>query len=101
VYRGVKADIAKDYPSGQEVAFYGITSTSESIEVMKNFVLNIEPGDPPVAPGAHKGVIFTIELTQNRNCSIADLSFYPEEKEVLLPPNAIFTVVGQVCLCPP
>jgi hypothetical protein len=83
VYRGVRADLTKDYAKGREVTWHGFVSTTKSMGVLEN----------PMFCGQHGNrTIFTIVLTQGQARDITRYSMIEAEDEVLLPPGCKFKV---------
>jgi hypothetical protein len=83
VFRGVK-DLSPDaYKEGDIVTWCQFSSTAATVKVQNSFL-----GQAGVR------TLFTIELTTDRAREIHLYSDYPDEKEVLLPPNSRFVVVS-------
>jgi hypothetical protein len=83
VFRGVK-DLSPDaYKEGDIVTWCQFSSTAAAVKVQNSFL-----GQAGVR------TLFTIELTTDRAREIHLYSDYPDEKEVLLPPNSRFVVVS-------
>ena len=83
VNRGVKADLAAQYPKGREVVWHGFCSTTKSIEVLAN---------PMFCGASGSRTIFQITLTQGQAREITQYSLVASEDEVLLPPGCRFKV---------
>eukprot|EP01043_Picozoa_sp_COSAG02_P065198 COSAG02_NODE_9764_length_2117_cov_1.835481_1_plen_556_part_01 len=83
VNRGVKADLAAQYPKGREVVWHGFCSTTKSIEVLSN---------PMFCGDSGSRTIFQITLTQGQAREITQYSLVASEDEVLLPPGCRFKV---------
>lgn len=83
VYRGMGTSLSK---LGPEYATNGIflwpafSSTTTHIEVTSTFMAS--------------GVMFHLKLAENVARNITDFSFYPTEREILLPPNMLFKVIS-------
>lgn len=77
VYRGVSSLV--DYPGRQEVTWWSLTSTSRERAVAMTF-----------APGGDNSTLFAMNIRSGRE--IGDLSKYPSEREVLLPPMTHFHI---------
>ena len=83
VFRGVK-DLSPDgYKEGDIITWCQFSSTAATVKVQNTFL-----GQTGVR------TLFTIELTTDRAREIHLYSDYPDEKEVLLPPNSRFVVVS-------
>ena len=85
VYRGM-ANIRinlDEYRTGRKLTWFQFSSCASSIEVQKAFIGAV--GDR---------CLFTIELTTSRARLISELSLFPQESEVLLPPNTRLEVVA-------
>jgi hypothetical protein len=83
VFRGVK-DLSPDaYKEGDIITWCQFSSTAATVKVQNTFL-----GQTGVR------TLFMIELTTNRAREIHIYSDYPDEKEVLLPPNSRFVVVS-------
>eukprot|EP01036_Dinobryon_divergens_P061993 gene61993-biopygen37145 len=83
IYRGVKLDLSNVYHKGQTVIWQGFTSTTTSLDVLRQNLL-LGTTSPRT--------LFHIELTSDRARMISDLSMNSGEKDVLLPPNSRFEV---------
>eukprot|EP01046_Picozoa_sp_COSAG06_P001656 COSAG06_NODE_56_length_27627_cov_106.527136_9_plen_268_part_00 len=83
VYRGVKADLSKDYAKGREVTWHGFASTTKSMEVLEHDQFCGKEG---------ARTIFSIALTQGQARDITRYSMIEAEDEVLLPPGCKFKV---------
>lgn len=77
VYRGVS--LLVDYPGRKELTWWPFTSTSREKTVAMNFVSRRD-----------NSTLFVMNIRSGRE--IRDLSEYPDEKEVLLPPMTHFTI---------
>ena len=85
VYRGmanVRINL-DEYRTGRKLTWFQFSSCASSIEVQKGFLGAV--GDR---------CLFTIELTTWRARLISELSLFPQESEVLLPPNTRLEVVA-------
>jgi len=83
VFRGVK-DLSPDaYKEGDIITWCQFSSTAATVKVQNTFL-----GQTGVR------TLFMIELTTDRAREIHIYSDYPDEKEVLLPPNSRFVVVS-------
>jgi len=87
LYRGVSMDLISKYPetyvTGNVITWFGITSTTTNIEVIKQFIGDNTSGF----------TIFSIKSTFSGH-SISMFSAHPSECEVLLPPGSRFKIVG-------
>jgi len=81
LWRGIKADIASDYPIGRKFRWYRFTACTEDGNVLKN---------PMYLGQTGTRTLFSIECFSGRK--IVHLSDYKEEAEVLLPPETRFEV---------
>lgn len=82
-YRGVKMDLRKDYPEGSKIIWWGISSCTSRLDVLKNEQFFGKSGTR---------TLFTIECDTGK--AIRDLAMFPEEEEILLPPGREFKVVS-------
>ena len=83
--RGIDRDtIASEYKVGRTIQWAAFSSTSVTVETTKQFVHR------------EKGVIFKIQLLRGR--AIGGFSFFPNEHEVLVSPNAQFVVTSATYL---
>jgi len=90
VWRGVPLDLdehrkqegKQPYKVGDEVTFFGFTSTTTSLETMDDFI-----------GGSQSCTQISLELTQHQARDISWASNFPDEAEVLLPPGCKFKVV--------
>ena len=71
IWRGVDADVQKNYPGGAEVTWWSFTSCSSSLSVIRQFVNS-----------STKSTVFMIEAKNAR--SIEKYSRYPDEHEIIL-----------------
>jgi len=71
VWRGVAGDIGKEYKENELITWWGISSCSTLIEVVKDFL------DPN-----QESTLFMIDAVNGKN--ISDYSNYSDEKEVIL-----------------
>ena len=83
VYRGIKRDMGKDYPDGSTAIWWGFSSCTSNIGVLKNEQFLGSSGTR---------TFFTIECTSGKD--IRQHSYFPKEEEILLPPGREFQVVG-------
>ena len=86
IYRGIDIRVPKSktdanghqwYEKGRTVTWWGFTSTSLSPKVAKDFM-----------EGSSKGTLFTISGGNSWGYDVHAFSDYPEEKEILLEPEA-------------
>ncbi|CAF0766014.1 unnamed protein product [Adineta steineri] len=87
VFRGVNLDLTDQYTQGKTFVWWGFSSCTTSIEVLKNKQFLGATG---------QRTLFTIECDSGKD--IIRHSYYQKEKEVLLLPARQFVVVG--CLQP-
>jgi hypothetical protein len=85
VFRGVKADLRDQYPTGRKVTWHGFCSTTKSAAVLQN---------PQFFGKQGKRTIFAIQLTQSQGREITRYSLMPKEDEILLPPGCRFEVIS-------
>jgi hypothetical protein len=85
VWRGVKADIAKDYPKDKKFRWWRFSSCTEEGDVLKNPMFLGETG---------KRTLFSIDCTSG--VKINHLSAYTAEAEVLIPPGTRFQVMNTI-----
>ena len=83
VYRGVKDDVSSQYVEENTVVWSSFSSCTTNAKVLENEMFLGKSG-----PRTE----FRITLKSNRARSVRHLSQYPEESEVLLPPNTRFLV---------
>ena len=81
VYRGVKMDLSKEYPRGKTIIWWGFSSCTAAIEVLKN---------PQFLGTTGERTLFTIECDSGKD--ISRHSYYKSEKEILLIAARQFTV---------
>jgi hypothetical protein len=86
VYRGIKGDFVKEYPTGREVIWSYFISCTCDMNIGEAFCVNI----------GGSGTLFSIELTSGRARDISEFSMVPREREILLPPNSRFKVMSNV-----
>jgi hypothetical protein len=82
VWRGVGVNLLKDYTVGKRVTWWGVSSTTTAQQVARSFAGSCGPDS----------TIFTIECQSA--IDISAMSFFPHEKECLLPPGTQFDVVS-------
>jgi hypothetical protein len=88
VYRGVRdIDISAQYKKGTEFEWHGFTSATSDLGVQNRFT-----GTAGVRN------LFHIDLATKRGRDISEFSAFPDECEILFPPNTKFRVTGQVDL---
>eukprot|EP01124_Arcella_intermedia_P010982 TRINITY_DN17487_c0_g1_i1.p1 TRINITY_DN17487_c0_g1~~TRINITY_DN17487_c0_g1_i1.p1 ORF type:complete len:308 (+),score=70.86 TRINITY_DN17487_c0_g1_i1:136-1059(+) len=73
-------EVSKQYKEGNQVVWVGLTSTSCDREVVDSFINEKEK----------KGTFISIEAIEAKD--ISSFSYFPNEKELLLLPNATFLV---------
>jgi hypothetical protein len=85
LHRGVKADISElQLRQGGTFKLHGFTSTTSAIQILQPFI-----GESGCR------VLLQFHLTHNSVArDISDFSLYSAEREVLLPPNIVFSVEG-------
>jgi hypothetical protein len=85
VYRGVKADISQDYPKGKKFLWWGLTSCTTSLDVLReeHFLGKTETR-----------TLFNIECFNGKN--IQNHSQFSNESEVLLLPCSYFEVLSEL-----
>ena len=88
VYRGIKRDMTKEYHGGSTAIWWGFSSCTSNIGVLKNEQFLGSSGTR---------TFFTIECTSGKD--IRQHSYFAREEEILLPPGREFQVVG--CLNQP
>ena len=89
VYRGVKKNISQFYVCGETIAWHQFSSCTCNLEQEESELFCGKSGDRTV---------FIIELTTTRAREVSQYTFYPNEQEVILPPNSRFLVVSKVDL---
>ncbi len=85
ISRGVKLDLSADYTTGKRAYWHQLASCTSDVQVLEYEKFLGTTGNR---------TLFNIQQEHHRGRSIAAFSVYPEEKEVLLPPNTPFTVLG-------
>lgn len=83
VYRGVKADLHQAYPKGKICIWWGFSSCTTTLEVLKSEDFLGKKGNR---------TMFTIECDTGKD--IRNHSIFPSEEEVLLPAARQFRVVS-------
>lgn len=83
VYRGIKRDMRKDYPSGEKIIWWGFSSCTSTIDVL---------GNDQFLGSTGIRTLFTIECTSGKD--IRQYSSIQNEDEILLPPGRQFQVVS-------
>jgi len=81
VYRGVKLDLAHDYPKDKKFTWWEVVSTTGSIDVMNTFLGNHGPRTQ-----------FFIQTSSARH--IKAFSVFPDEDEYILPCGCTFKVLS-------
>jgi hypothetical protein len=84
VVRGMREayeGLGPNYAKGSQFQLSGFTSTAERVEVMETFVGQTGPR-----------TLLQLQLTQGDARDIRRFSLFPDESEVLLPPNTMFEV---------
>mmetsp|Transcript_11395 Transcript_11395/g.15772 ORF Transcript_11395/g.15772 Transcript_11395/m.15772 type:complete len:571 (+) Transcript_11395:1-1713(+) len=79
LYRGVKADLAKDYPVGKQVVWWGVSSCTSDIKIAKEFIGN-----------SGSRTLFCIQPISA--VSIQRFSAFKGEDEYVIPPGRFFKV---------
>jgi hypothetical protein len=82
-YRGVTKDLSERYIEGETIVWWGFSSCTTSIGVLKSSIFLGKTGSR---------TMFTIQCESARN--ICKHSFYPTENEVLLLPATQFQVIS-------
>jgi hypothetical protein len=83
VYRGIKRDIREDYPKGAKIIWWGFSSCTSTMGVLKNKQFLGSTGTR---------TFFSIECTSGKD--IRHHSYFQSEDEILLPPGRQFQVVS-------
>lgn len=83
VYRGIKSDLTFDYRRGTEVIWWGFSSCTTAIDVLKS--------EQFLGAAGHR-TIFMIECLSGKD--IRKYSYYSSEDEILLPFATQFVVTG-------
>ena len=89
VYRGVKRNMSQLFVCGEVVVWHQFSSCTCNLEQEESELFCGKSGDRTV---------FIIELTTTRAREVSQYTFYPNEQEVILPPNSRFLVVSKVDL---
>ncbi|CAF3837070.1 unnamed protein product [Adineta steineri] len=85
VFRGVKGNISDDYPNGKKFPWWGLSSTTISLDVLQKDTFLGESGPR---------TLFNIQCFNGK--MIKNHSQYPSENEVLLLPCSYFEVMGNM-----
>jgi hypothetical protein len=85
VYRGVRLDLSSFYPVGNEVVWWGFTSSTLKLNVLD---------DERFLGKSGTRTLFIMDCFSGK--SIQQFSYYPNEEEVLLPPGRLFQVMGSL-----
>ncbi|CAF1085562.1 unnamed protein product [Adineta steineri] len=85
VFRGVKANISDDYPKGKRFAWWGLSSTTTSLDVLQTPTFLGESGPR---------TLFNIQCFNGK--MIQNHSQFSKESEVLLLPCSYFEVMGNM-----
>ncbi|CAF0952177.1 unnamed protein product [Adineta steineri] len=85
VYRGVKRNISDDFPKGKKFAWWGLSSTTTSLDVLQADTFLGENGPR---------TLFNIQCFNGK--MIQNHSQFPTENEVLLLPCSYFEVMGNM-----
>ncbi|CAF3780327.1 unnamed protein product [Adineta steineri] len=85
IYRGVKLDLQKQYTQGKKIVWWGFSSCTSSVEVLKNEEFIGKTGTR---------TLFSIECENVKD--IRQHSFYQNEDELLLLPGQEFEVVSSL-----
>jgi hypothetical protein len=85
VYRAIKRDLSKYYPTGKTFTWWGFSSCTSSIDVLKS---------EPLLGTTGPRTIFEIECGHSGK-DLSRHSFRPTEQEVVLLPATHFQVVGR------
>jgi hypothetical protein len=83
VYRGIKRDMREDYPEGATIIWWGFSSCTSTMGVLKNEQFLGSKGTR---------TFFSIECTSGKD--IRHHSYFQSEDEILLPPGRQFQVVS-------
>jgi len=83
LYRGVDVDLSAQYPQGQEVCWWAVSSCTPDLKVAKSF-----------GGGAKAWTLFCIK--SSRSVGIKHLSEYQNEEEFILAPGTEFKVTKVV-----
>jgi hypothetical protein len=83
VFRGIKCDIKKDYPPGETIYWWGFSSCTANMSVLKN---------EDYLGSSNTRTMFIIECFSGKD--IREHSNFHYENEILLPPGRQFKVVS-------
>jgi len=85
LYRGVRLNLVKKYPNkyqeGNEIIWFGVTSTTTNLKAVKSFI------------GNEEGTIFSINSCLSGR-DVHKFSGHEDEAEVLVPPGSRFKIMG-------
>jgi hypothetical protein len=87
VFHGMKqlaSSLPEDYSDGEEFVWSGFSSTASTVSVMEKFLGST--GDR---------TMLQLELTEPVARDIRPFSMFPDENEILLPPNVQFEAVSR------
>ncbi|CAF1319603.1 unnamed protein product [Adineta steineri] len=85
VYRGVKLDLSAQYEKGSTVTWWGFSSCTASVGILRN--------EQYLGPSGTR-TLFIIDCSSAK--SIKQYSFFPEDDDVLLPPARQFQVTDSI-----
>jgi hypothetical protein len=85
VYRGIRRDVRKDYPTGETVIWWGFSSCTSTMDVLENDQFFGSTGTR---------TFFTIECSNGKD--IRNHSSFQNEDEILLPPARQFKVISSL-----
>ena len=87
IYRGVKLNLSREYQDrcDRTVIWHQFSSCTCNVAVQNSDQFMGSQGER---------TLFSIELTTNRGRQVQEYSLLPDEQEVLLPPNSVFSVRG-------
>jgi hypothetical protein len=83
IFRGIKGDMRKDYPEGKIIYWWGFSSCTSTMGVLKN---------EDYLGSSGPRTMFTIECFSGKD--IRQHSHFQNEAEILLPPGRQFEVVS-------
>jgi hypothetical protein len=89
VFRGVKLDLTSQHIEGSFITWHQFTSCSTNLATLQSEVFLGTTGPRS---------IFVIRMTSTRPRDISTVSLFPQEREVVFPPNTRFQVVAKVNL---
>jgi hypothetical protein len=83
IWRGINRDLSKDYPEKQEITWWSVSSCTENLKVLEEFL-------------GQSGSRTLFSIDSSRGKMIQKCSDYPHESEILLLPGTRLKVVSKL-----